>query len=173
MRKDLASVFQEYGVQLERFVVATVVRPDGNREYEDLKKVHNSRFVDVEKAKINQTVSIIDAKTAAEVTGISTHAESMKIMDLSQASALAREIDPTFRSGQPEPAVAPAAWYAGIGGQRAGPFTVAELSKAVQEGRVSNETQVWRKGMAGWSKIDDQPDLAALFSDLPPPLPPE
>lgn len=63
-------------------------------------------------------------------------------------------------------------WFAGIGGQQAGPFDAGSLQAQVAGGRITRETLVWRAGMANWTPASQIADLASLFGQVPPPLPP-
>jgi hypothetical protein len=64
------------------------------------------------------------------------------------------------------------AYFAGIGGQQAGPFNLAALGQKIQSGEISGETLVWRQGMSDWLKAKDVAELASLFQ-APPPFPPK
>ena len=69
------------------------------------------------------------------------------------------------------PAAAPPAFFVAIDGQQKGPFTLDQLRGEVSAGRVHRGTLAWRNGMANWTAIEQVPDLAALFANVPPPLP--
>lgn len=76
----------------------------------------------------------------------------------------------------PQPAAAQAppplpVFYAAIGGKQAGPFTMDILKQKVTAGEITRETLVWRSGMEQWVAAGQVPDMTALFSDVPPPLP--
>jgi membrane protease subunit (stomatin/prohibitin family) len=72
----------------------------------------------------------------------------------------------------PPPLPQAASYYAAVGGQQAGPFDMATLQQKVQAGEITQETLVWKQGMANWAKAGDVSELASLFSASPPPLPP-
>lgn len=85
---------------------------------------------------------------------------------------MAAAMAPGAAAPAPPPLPAAVAWYAGINGQQAGPFDAAGIAGAVQQGRITRETLVWKAGMAGWSPAGSVPELAAAFAAAPPPLPP-
>ncbi|MGC2064360.1 MAG: SPFH domain-containing protein, partial [Thermodesulfovibrionales bacterium] len=58
-----------------------------------------------------------------------------------------------------------------VGGQQSGPFGMDVLKQKVMSGEITRETLVWRSGMEQWTAAGQVPDLAALFSDVPPPVP--
>jgi hypothetical protein len=41
----------------------------------------------------------------------------------------------------------------------------------MMSGEIMKETLVWKAGMSEWTPAAQVPDLAALFKDVPPPLP--
>ncbi len=71
--------------------------------------------------------------------------------------------------GAPPPL--PAAWHVAENGQRVGPWSQAELARAIAAGRVGADTLVWSAGMPEWAPARDVPALAALLAAAPPPLP--
>ncbi len=74
--------------------------------------------------------------------------------------------------GTPPPvpgAVSP--FFLAIGGRQAGPFDFGLLASKVGSGELTRETLVWRQGMTNWAKAGEVPELAALFTAAPPPVP--
>ncbi|MAN55595.1 MAG: SPFH domain-containing protein [Paracoccus sp. (in: a-proteobacteria)] len=87
---------------------------------------------------------------------------------------------------QPQPAPQPAAaavppplpdrqvetvWHIAEGGQAQGPYGRGHLGRLVSEGRFGRDTLVWTPGQDGWLPADEVPELAQLFTMMPPPLP--
>jgi len=68
--------------------------------------------------------------------------------------------------------MAPTEWHVVENGRPVGPFTPAQLTEAVVNGRVGPATLVWAVGMATWTAAQQVPSVAALFTQLPPPPPP-
>lgn len=52
-------------------------------------------------------------------------------------------------------------YYLGTGGQRTGPFTLAELA----DRGLSGDTRVWHAGLKDWRSADQIPELASLLAD--------
>lgn len=74
LRKD----FSDYGVSLERFFVTTVVKPDGDRQYETFKELHFRQYADIAEAKLRQQTDIIHAQTEAQKAVIASQAMATK-----------------------------------------------------------------------------------------------
>lgn len=73
----------------------------------------------------------------------------------------------------PPPIPQQAGFFVAINGQQVGPFDLGTLQAKARSGEVSRESLVWRSGMANWSKAADVSDLASMFANVPPPLPPK
>lgn len=70
--------FADYGVALERFFVTTVVKPDGDRQYEKFKELHFRQYADIAEAKLRQQTDIIYAQTEAQKVVIDSQAQATK-----------------------------------------------------------------------------------------------
>ena len=70
--------FAEYGVALERFFVTTIVKPDGDRQYEKFKELHFRQYADIAEAKLRQQTDLIYAQTEAQKVVIDSQAQATK-----------------------------------------------------------------------------------------------
>lgn len=70
--------FEDYGIALERFFVTTVVKPDGDSQYEKFKSLHFRQYADIAEARLRQQVGIIDEQTKAQQTIIESQAMATK-----------------------------------------------------------------------------------------------
>lgn len=78
LKEMLRPDFEDYGVALERFFVTTIVKPDGDAQYEKFKSLHFRSYADIAEAKLRQQVSIIDEQTRAQQTIIESQAIATK-----------------------------------------------------------------------------------------------
>lgn len=75
-------------------------------------------------------------------------------------------------SPPPPPGGAPVSvWMVAINGQQSGPFNLMQLQQLVQSGQITRSTYLWRQGMANWELAGNIPELAVLFTAVPPPPP--
>ena len=74
----LVSDFSDYGVALEQFFVTTIVKPDGDRQYEKFKELHFRQYADIAEAKLKQQTDIIYAQTEAQKVVIDSQAQATK-----------------------------------------------------------------------------------------------
>ena len=63
LHKDLMEDFKDYGLNLERFFVTTIAKPDGETAYEKFKDIHIRQYSDVAEATLRQKVGIIEQET--------------------------------------------------------------------------------------------------------------
>ena len=72
----------------------------------------------------------------------------------------------------PPPLPTAVAFHVAINGQQAGPFDMMALQAQANTGSLKRDSLVWKAGMAQWSQAATVPELAALFANVPPPVPP-
>jgi membrane protease subunit (stomatin/prohibitin family) len=63
------------------------------------------------------------------------------------------------------------AYSVSVNGQTAGPFNLQQLQQMVQNGQLTQNTHVWKQGMAGWELAGNVEELGNLFGAFPPPPP--
>jgi len=95
--------------------------------------------------------------------GIAMGAQMMNNMQGAAAAAPAGAVPP--------PIPGAALYHVAQGQAQTGPFDMAALQQQVAAGTINRNTLVWKTGMAAWAKAGELPDLAPLFSNVPPPLP--
>lgn len=78
IKNRLVGDFSEYGVTLNRFFVTTIVKPDGEPQYEKFKELHFRQYADIAEAKLRQQTDIIEAQTEARKTIIDSQAQATK-----------------------------------------------------------------------------------------------
>lgn len=66
--------------------------------------------------------------------------------------------------------------YLALGGQQYGPYNMEQCKQMVQGGQLTQQTMVWKEGMAAWTPASQVAELQTLFAPpaIPgmPPLPP-
>lgn len=78
IRARLIPDFLDYGVQLKRFYVTTIVKPDGDPQYEKFKELHFRQYADIAEAKLRQQTDVIHAQTEARKVVIDSQAQAAK-----------------------------------------------------------------------------------------------
>lgn len=78
IHKLLIPDFADYGVALERFFVTTIVKSDGDKQYEKFKELHFRQYADIAEAKLRQQTDLIYAQTEAQKVVIDSQAQATK-----------------------------------------------------------------------------------------------
>lgn len=91
---------------------------------------------------------------------------------MAQSLGAAAHTAPQSQHASPPPIPGAAAmFFVAMGQQQTGPFDFNTLQLKARGGELSRETLVWKPGMANWLAAGTVPELAALFPNVPPPLP--
>jgi membrane protease subunit (stomatin/prohibitin family) len=80
LHQKLIPNFTDYGVDLKRFLVTTIVKPDGDPQYEKFKDLHFRKYADIADAQLRQQVGIIEQQTEAQKLVIESQAIAQKRM---------------------------------------------------------------------------------------------
>lgn len=78
LRQRLIPDFLDYGVQLRCFYITTIVKPDGDAQYERFKELHFRQYADIAEAKLQQQTAVIHAQTEAQKLVIDSQAQATK-----------------------------------------------------------------------------------------------
>ncbi|MBQ7364323.1 MAG: SPFH domain-containing protein [Clostridia bacterium] len=78
LKERLVPDFAEYGIALEEFFVTTVMRPEGERQYETFKALYFRQYADVAEAKLQKELRVITAEADAERLLIDSRAQAEK-----------------------------------------------------------------------------------------------
>lgn len=93
LHRRLIPDFKDYGVSLKRFFVTTIVKPDGDRQYEKFKELHFRQYADIAEAKLRQQTDLIYAQTEAQKVVIDSQAQATKRMQEGYTYAQERGFD--------------------------------------------------------------------------------
>ncbi len=66
IKEKLFDDFLDYGVNLNHFFITTIVKPDGDSQYERFKDLHFRQYADIAEAELQQRVGIIEQQTKAQ-----------------------------------------------------------------------------------------------------------
>lgn len=78
MLEKLIKPFSEYGIELKKFLISTIVRPEEDPAYRRLKEAQAKRYIDVFEEDTRRRVEITKATTEAEKTVIEAEALAEK-----------------------------------------------------------------------------------------------
>jgi membrane protease subunit (stomatin/prohibitin family) len=155
----VAPQFQQYGLDVTQLVVESVsLPPEVESAIDQRSKMGIIGDLDWY-AKLQSADALRDAARnpgggAAAGVGI-----GMGAAMASQAMAAATAAPTSSYNDEPPP-LPQELWYYAVKGERQGPVDRATLKSQIAAGVVRPDTLVWKKGMSGWAKLADVPDLS-------------
>lgn len=90
-------------------------------------------------------------------------------MGFSVANQMAQSMSQQTRT--PPPLPLDNSFFVSLNGQQSGPFGMPELQNLVQQGRITEQTLVWKNGMPQWIPAVQSEELKRFFQQTPPPIP--
>ncbi len=168
----------EYGLDLTKFLISSITLPPAVQEALD-KRTSMGIIGDLSKYTQFQTANAIEASAnnpgggASEGMGLGMGFGMAQQMMGSMNQANQQANQQQQNQQQMPPPMPPAIkYFVAANGQQMGPFDMGTLKNMIEQNQVNRETLVWREGMAAWTAAGQVPDVAALFTAVPPPLPP-
>ncbi|WP_306352927.1 SPFH domain-containing protein [Flavobacterium sp. '19STA2R22 D10 B1'] len=164
--------FTVYGIDVTKFLIENVSMP------EEIKKeiFELSRLNVIDLNKLTQ----FKAAKAIEVAAANPSGVAGAGVGMGAGFAMANQMTQAYTQGQsnnsapqstPPPIPSGISYFVAINGQQAGPFNQTQLEELVKKGEFSRENLVWKQGLSGWDKAENQTDLQILWTNTPPPLP--
>jgi len=166
--------FNEYGVDLTKFLIENVSLPD---------EVEAALDKRTQMGLIGNLGAYTQFQTANAIEDMAQNpGNGANMMGMFAGVGMGNVVGGTIQGaaqpqqqsgGGPPPLPQQAQWYAGIDNQQAGPFNPEALKQMIQQKRVKPETLVWKQGMADWTPASQVPEISGLFGSTPPPFPPK
>lgn len=180
--------FTEYGITLTKFLIENISVPPAVEEALD-KRTQMGVLGDMNKYTQFQAANAMEqaAKNeggAGNMMGVLAGVNLGGVMGGNLMGAQQAALQGAGQQAGGAPAGAPAGgppplpgaelpvWYLGLDGKQEGPFTASDIATKKASGQVTQDTLVWKQGLANWQKAGEVQDLAQLFASMPPPLPP-
>jgi membrane protease subunit (stomatin/prohibitin family) len=167
LRERISSGFEGFGLDLTEIQVQDIGLPEEVERAIDkagaIKAVGDLRsLTQYETAEAIPTAAANPGGIAAAGVGMG--------MGFGMANQMAQSLSGQAGAQAQTPPPLPG-YYAAIEGKQAGPFLMDVIQQKMMSGEIMKETLVWKAGMSEWTPAAQVPDLAALFKDVPPPLP--
>lgn len=169
--------FEEYGIELTKFLVNNITPP---KEVEEIMDKRTSMGIVGNLQQYTQFQAANAMEAAAKNPGGDAGAGIGMGMGFAMAGQMAQSMNPLNQQNQVNqtgnqpvpPPLTPLSFYIALNGQQAGPFDMNTISNMVKSGQLNGDTLVWKQGMAGWEKASTVPEISALLNQVPPPVPP-
>jgi hypothetical protein len=161
----------EYGLSLTQLLVENISLPDEVEAALD-KRTSMGVINDLNTFTQYQTADAIGAAARNPAGGGMSAGLGMG-MGMAIADKLGRSFSapPNSKARTPPLPAESVSYFLVIENKRAGPYDAHELHDQAANGALTKQTLVWREGMRKWRKANELPELASIWSWLPPPLP--
>ena len=169
--------FQEYGIELLKFLIASITLPENVEAALD-KRSSMGIIGDLSKFTQFQIGQSMEAAANNPAGGGAAAGMGMG-MGFGMANAMMGQMGQPGQQqaqqpqGAPPPVPGAVNYYVAVGGQQSVPFDLNTLKQMATLGQITKDTLVWKQGMDQWSSAGAQSDLSNIFGAVPPPLPPK
>lgn len=171
VHKKIADEFEEYGIELTKFLVENISFPPEVEQAIDKRSsmgvIGNlDRYMQYQSANAMESAAENPGGTAGEGIGLG--------MGFAMANQMVKGFPQQMGGGSqesPPPLPGETKVYLAVKGERQGPFNSAELQEKIASGELTKDTLVWKSGMENWRKAGEVPEVARMFSAEPPPIP--
>lgn len=166
----IAPEFQSYGLELTKLLVENISLPPEVEEAMDKRTSMGIVGNLAEFTQFNIANSIPDA--ANNPGGLAAAGAGIGI-GMAMGSPVAQALSAPPAPAPDTPPPVPGVFFVAVDGKQTGPFDLQTIASQAASGRLTRQTLVWTEGMAQWAPAGEVPALAGVFSQVPPPLPPE
>jgi membrane protease subunit (stomatin/prohibitin family) len=177
IHKKIQPEFEEYGLELTKFLVENVSFPPEVEEAIDKRSsmgvIGNlNNYMQYQAANSLEAAAQNPGGTAGEGIGLGMGFAMANQMAGMFQQPQQQQMQGAGGFGGPPPMPGAAQYYVVLNGQQAGPYNEMVLRSLIQQQAVNRETLVWKQGMAAWTKAGMVPEVAAMFVPQGPPPPP-
>lgn len=172
LRDRIRPELSEYGVEVTKLLVENISLPDAVEKALD-RRSSMGVVGDLKKYAQFQAAEALRASAETPDSGMSAG------LGMGAGMAMARQMEDAFGANAgAAPSTAPpplpsagAVWHVALDGAARGPLALSDLARLAAENRLTADTLVWRAGLPDWRAAQATPEVAALLSAGPPPLP--
>jgi membrane protease subunit (stomatin/prohibitin family) len=168
--------FLEYGIELLKFLVASITLPENVEAALD-KRSSMGIIGDMNKFQQYQIGQSMEAAANNPAGGGAAAGMGMG-MGFGMANAMMGQMGQMGQPQQPQqsqagppPIPGAVSYFVVVNGQQAGPFDMNAIKQMASQGQINKDTLVWKQGMGQWAAAGAQADLSAVFGASPPPIP--
>lgn len=168
--------FEELGINVTKFLVENISLPAAVEEALD-KRTSMGIIGNLNQYSQFQTANAMEA--AAENPGGEAGSSMGMGMGFVMANNMAQQTPQAQPPATSQAPVAPppipqeSSYFLAINGQQQGPHPISQLKTMVSQGQLERGTLAWKEGMPSWLAAEQVDELKALFSAVPPPIPPQ
>ena len=139
----------------------------GQEEMQRMQLEHQRETMRIQREELQRA-----SRLQTETNFLSAHQANLNA-SVQMAQAQGRMFAPQMPGGVPPmPGSVPQVQYmVGINGQQVGPYNWSQLQQLVQQGQLTQQSYVWKQGMANWEFAGNVQELHSLFNSEAPAMP--
>ncbi len=165
--------FREYGLELIKILVENISLPPNVEEVLDkrtsmgiLGNLHD--YTSFQAAEAMKTAAENPAGGASEGIGMGMGFAIAQKMGETLSST---DSNSAQKSVAPPPIPTSDSYFVAVEGQQTGPFDHSTIKEKIISSEITTSTLLWNPALVEWTEASKVPQLAALFSNTPPPIP--
>ena len=173
----------DYGLTFTKFLISSITLPEelqkkldegtGMNMLGDMNKYQQMSMADAMKAAASNPGSGGGMEGMMGMMMMNNMMQNQQMMN----QQMMHQQNPYGQQGYGQPAAPPpppmmSQYYVAINCQQQGPFPIQTLQQMAAQGQFTQNTQVWKQGMATWAAANTVAELSQVFGAVPPPPPP-
>ena len=175
----------DYGITFTKFLISSITLPEelqkkldegtGMNMLGDMNKYQQMSMADAMKAAASNPGNGGGGQGMMEMMMMNNMMQNQQM----QQQMLQQQMMQNQGYGQagygqaaPPPPPPMSQYYVAVNGQQQGPFPLQTLQQMAAQGQFTQNTQVWKQGMATWAAASTVAELSQVFGAVPPPPPP-
>lgn len=177
LQKKIAPEYEEYGIELTKLLIENISLPPEVEAAID-KRTSMGVIGNLNAYSQFQAANAME-QAAKNPSGDASSGIGMG-MGFAMAQQMGQQLNNQNQNNQvnqqqnnvvPPPLNQPMAYYVAVNGQQSGPYNDVALKQMIQQGMLKPDSLIWKQGMPQWSPASSVPEVAAMFTQGPPPIP--
>ncbi len=173
LTRRIAPEFQAYGLELTKLLVENISLPPEVEEALDKRTSMGIIGNLAAYTQFNVANSIPDA--ARNPGGLAAAGAGIGL-GMAMTGTMGQTLSAQQPSGgsteTPPPVPGATVYFVAVEEKQTGPFDMQTLASQAASGRLTRQSLIWTHGMQQWTPAGQMPELAEIFANVPPPLPP-
>ncbi len=174
--EKIKSEFNKYGIEIVNFFFISINIPEDDISIVKLKEAKDLaakiQILGRDVYQMDRSFGVLDK--AAENEGGVAGSLAGAGLGLGIGAGLAgnmNQVSGNLNTNVPPPLPPTITYYVVINNTQSGPYNFNQIAQLIQSGQITPKSYVWKAGMINWELLKNQPDLATLIINTPPPPP--
>ncbi len=177
--KISAGLLEEYGIQIQKVLIENISLPP------EVEKVLDQRSSMGILGNLDQFTKFQTANAIGNMNnggsgnmsegmgmGLGFGMANQMMNQMNQQNQQNNQNNQQNNQNMPPPPPPMSQYFVSVNGQQTGAFSMQQLAQMVQAGQLTQQSHVWKQGMAAWLTAKEVPEVMNLFHAMPPPPPP-